>query len=476
MRISKISAFILSVFALILSVNAAAAQSLDIAAEIDRYLTARTQLGRFNGAVLVAKDGRVIFRKGYGFADIEKRVPYTPEARHEVASITKMFTSMAALQLRDKGKLKLEDPICNYLNDCPEAWRPVTIQQLMRHTSGIPDYEDKLELFSPKHVEFMVRPDATDVIYANAKKLPLDFKPGEKFHYSNTAYIVLAHVIEKVSGKSFNKFVEKNILKPAGMKDSGMFAASKPPENFAAGYSSESLGWEKILPGVSLTGGHLKKVPQISLQAPAGDAALYSTVDDLYKWSLIMDGGGKLVSVKTAQEIFTPGLEGYGYGWFIDKSFERTRLSHTGGLPGYASDLTKFPEEKLTIVIFSNIDNVRTSRVKRDITAMVLGKLWDMPVSGNVATLTPEQFAKLLGNYKMSDGATLRIFKDPEPNSLLAAHIPDRYMAGLIPMSATEFYMPLTEGRAIFTLDAGGRAVKVNMRYNGEDHIGERIP
>ncbi len=476
MRISKISAFILSVFALVLYVNAAAAQSLDIAAEIDRYLTARTQLGRFNGAVLVAKDGRVIFRKGYGFADIEKRVPYTPEARHEVASITKMFTSMAALQLRDKGKLKLEDPICNYLTDCPEAWRPVTIQHLMRHTSGIPDYEEKLELFSPKHVEFMIRPDATDLIYANAKKLPLDFKPGEKFHYSNTAYIVLAHVIQKVSGRPFNKFVEKNILKPAGMKDSGMFAASKPPENFAAGYSSESLGWEKILPGVSLTGGHLKKVPQISLQAPAGDAALYSTVDDLYKWSLIMDGGGKLVSAKTAQEIFTPGLEGYGYGWFIDKSFERTRLSHTGGLPGYASDLTKFPEEKLTIVIFSNIDNVRTSRVKRDITAMVLGKLWDMPVSGNVAALTPEQFAKLLGNYKMSDGATLRIFKDPEPNSLLAAHIPDRYMAGLIPMSATEFYMPLTEGRAIFTLDADGRAVKVNMRYNGEDHTGERIP
>lgn len=476
MRISKFSAFILSVFTLVLYVNAAAAQSLDIAAAIDRYLTARTELGRFNGAVLVAKDGHVIFRKGYGFADIEKRIPYTPEARHEMASITKMFTSMAALMLRDKGKLKLEDSICSYLDDCPEAWKPVTVQNLMRHTSGIPDYEEKLELNSPKHVEFMIRPDATDIIYRDAKKLPLDFKPGEKFHYSNTAYIVLAHVIEKVSGRPYNKFVEKNILKPAGMKSSGMMNFLKPPPGLAPGYSSEQLGWEKILAGISLTAGHLKRVPQISLQPPAGDAALYSTVDDLYKWSLIMDGGGKLVSAKTAQEVFTPGLDNYGYGWFIDKSFERRRFSHTGGLPGYASDFTKLPEEKLTILIFSNIETTRVSRIKRDITAIVLGKPFDMPVKGNAVALTPEQFEKLKGNFKMSDGATLRIFKDPEPNSLLAAHIPDRYMAGLIPMSATEFYMPLTEGRAIFTVDENGRAVKVNMRYNGEDHTGERIP
>jgi CubicO group peptidase (beta-lactamase class C family) len=181
------------------------AQTLDAAAAIDRYLTARTELGRFNGAVLVAKDGKVVFRRAYGFADIENRVPYTPEMKQEVASVTKMFVSMSALMLRDKGKLKLEDPICNYLDDCPEAWKPVIIQHLMRHTSGIPDYEEKLELFTPKHVEFMVKPNAYDIIYADAKKLPLDFKPGEKFHYSNTAYVVLGHVIEKASGQSFNK-------------------------------------------------------------------------------------------------------------------------------------------------------------------------------------------------------------------------------------------------------------------------------
>src|SRR5262245_19688083 len=260
MNLKKIPVAAFLLFVLLLTVLPAASQTTDVAAAIDRYLTARTELGRFNGIAFVAKDGKVIFRKGYGFADFERRIPYTPETKHEVASITKMFVSMSALMLRDKGKLKLEDPICNYIADCPEAWKPVTVQNLMRHTSGIPDYEEKLGLFTQKHLDFMVKPDVTDIIYADAKKLPLDFKPGEKFHYSNTAYIVLAHVIEKASGQPFNKFVEKNILKPAGMTSSGMFDMKKTPKDLAAGYSQDSLGWDKILPGFTLPGGYLKKV------------------------------------------------------------------------------------------------------------------------------------------------------------------------------------------------------------------------
>ncbi len=448
------------------------------AATIDRYLTARTELGRFNGVVLVAKDNQVIFRKGYGFADIERKIPYTPETRHEVASITKMFTSMAALMLRDKGKLKLKNSICSYIEDCPEAWKPVTVQNLMRHTSGIPDYEEKLELFSPRHVEFMIKPDVTDIIYADAKKLPLDFKPGEKFHYSNTAYIILSRIVEKVSGTPYNKFVEKNILKPAGMNASGMMNYRKPPERLAAGYGGVTVPWDKFLPGISIADLGAKKVPQISLQAPAGDAALYSTVDDLYKWSVIMDAkneNARLVSAKTAQEVFTPGLENYGYGWFIDSVFGK-RYSHTGGLPGYISDFTKLPEKNMTVVVFSNIETMRTSRVRRDVTAIALGLPWDMPVTGKVATLAAEQFEKLKGAFKMSDGAVLTISKDPEPGSLLAAAIPDRFLAGLIPLSATEFYMPLTEGRVTFTVDENGRATRVNVHYSGEDHIGEKNP
>src|SRR5262245_7619727 len=140
MNLNKIPVAVLFLCVLFTGV-AVRSQTTDAAAAIDRYLTARTELGRFNGVAFIAKDGKVIFRKGYGFADFERRIPYTPEIKHEVASITKMFVSMSALMLRDKGKLKLEDPICNFIADCPEAWKPVTVQNLMRHTSGIPDYE-----------------------------------------------------------------------------------------------------------------------------------------------------------------------------------------------------------------------------------------------------------------------------------------------------------------------------------------------
>jgi CubicO group peptidase (beta-lactamase class C family) len=477
MPTKKLSSLILLLLLLALGGAAVYPQSdaASEAAAIDRYLTARTELGRFNGAVLIAKDGQVILRKGYGYADVARRVPYTVTTRQEVASITKMFTSMAALMLRDRGKLKLEASICDYIDDCPAAWKPVTVQNLMRHTSGIPDYEEKLELFSPKHIEFMIKPNATDIIYTDAKKLPLDFKPGEKFNYSNTAYIVLAHIVEKVSGQPYYKFVEKNILGPAGMTSSGMMNYQKPPTDLAAGYSGVNVPWEKFLPGVSMTDLDLKKVPQISLQSPAGDAALYSTVDDLYKWSQVMDGGTKLVPAKVTEEVFTPGLEGYGYGWFIDKVMGK-RYSHTGGLPGYVTDFTKLPEKHVTAVVFSNIESMRLSRVRRDIIAIALGQPWDMPVSGKVATLSPDQYKNLLGDFKMADGTLLKVSKDDTPDSMLKAALAGQYTAGLIPLSATEFYMPLAEGRVTFTPGDDGRATKINLHYSGEDHVATRVP
>lgn len=447
------------------------AQTGNEAAAVDKYLTVRSEMGNFSGAVLIAKDGRIILRKGYGFADVEKKIPYTPETRHEVASISKMFTAMAALKLRDAGKLKLEDSICKYIDNCPEIWQPITVQNLMRHNSGIPDYEEPLGLGSKKYLEFMVQPDASRQIVENAKKLPLDFKPGEKFSYSNTAYIILSYVVQKAAGQPFDKFVTENILKPAGMKNSGVIDIKKLPKNLAKGYSFEGTDWAKTLAGVPLNDGHLKQVPIISLTSPEGDAFLYSTVDDLYKWSLIMDGSS-FVSPKLAEEVFTPGIDGYGYGWFIGKGFDRKRYRHNGGLPGYISDFVKFPDDKITIIMFSNLDRARLSNIVRDVSAIILGTPYDMPVRGNVIKLTAEQIAKLEGDYKMADGKLLTIRNEPD---FLTAKLQDRYTAGLIPLSPTEFYFPLADGKAIFTLGENDKAVKVNMRYSGEDHIAERI-
>jgi CubicO group peptidase (beta-lactamase class C family) len=449
----------------------AAPESSEIAATVDRYLVIRTEMGRFSGAVLIAKDDDVILRKGYGFADVDKRVPYTPETRHEAASVSKMFTAMAALRLRDEGKLRLDDSICKYLDHCPETWRPVTIQQLMRHTSGIPDYEAPLELGSAKYLEVMTKPGAAAGILERARTQPLDFPPGEKFNYSNTGYIALSNILERASGQSFATFVTKAILRPAGMTHSSVLGTNGSRRGLAPGYTFEDVGWAKMLAGYPLTAGHLKKVPVLPLTPPEGDAWLCTTLDDLYRWSRVMDGKAFIPAAEVA-EAMTPGLEDYGYGWFVQHAFDRKRARHNGLLPGYQTDFIKFPDDRITIVLFTNLDRAPLARIARDVTAIVLGTPYDMPVRGTVVELTDAQLAPLVADYRNADGSVLTIRKEPD---YLTASIKGRYVAGLIPLSPTEFYFPLADGRAIFTPGADGNAASVNMRYSGEDHIATRI-
>ena len=441
-----------------------------VAESLDRYLSARTELGRFSGAVLVAKGDRVLFRKGYGFADIARRAPYTPETRHAAASITKMFTSMAALKLRDSGKMKLDDSVCAHLPACPDAWKPATVQHLMRHTSGIPDYEDPLELGSEKYLAVMTQEGTSRRLVEEAKKKPLDFPPGSKFRYSNTGYLVLAEIVENAARRPFNDFVTETLLKPAGMNRAGMFDGKNVPEGLAAGYTHPELGWTKLLAGTPLTAGHLAARPRLPFTPPAGDAGLYATVDDLLAWSRAMDGGA-LVPKAEADEVFAPGLEGYGYGWFIGEGWRRRRYRHNAGLPGYTSDFVKFPDEGLTLVFLCNLDRARLSAIVRDVSAIVLGEPWDMPVSGTVATLAPEDYARLEGVYAMADGKKLTVTKKPD---LLTAELEGRYTAGLVPLSPTRFYFPLGDGTVSFTLGEKGRASSVNVRYSAEDHVAMR--
>ena len=399
-------------------------------------------------------------------------LPYTPETRHAVASITKMFTSMAALKLRDAGKLNLHDSICAHLAACPETWKPVTVRELMRHTSGIPDYEDPLVLGSERYVAVMKEEGTSRRLVDEAKKKPLDFPPGTKFQYSNTGYLVLAAIVEAAAGRPFNDFVRDTLLKPAGMKRAGMFDGKTAPGGLATGYTHPDLGWEKFLAGAPLTDGHLVSRPRLPLTPPAGDAGLFATVDDLLAWSRVMDGSA-LVPKSEAAEVFTPGLEDYGYGWFSGEGFRRRRFRHNGGLPGYTSDFVKFPDEGITIVVFCNLDRARLSAIVRDVTAIVLGEPWDMPAKGTVATLAPADYARLEGVYAMADGRLLTITKKPD---LLTADLKDRYTAGLIPLSPTRFYFPLGDGTATFTFGEDGRAASVNVRYSGEDHPATRVP
>jgi len=469
-RVRAFQGSVLLVAGLIVRPSVAGDADSGLAKTVDAYMTTRLEMGQFSGAILVAVGDRVVLRKGYGFADVDRRIPYRPDTRHEIASISKMFTALAALQLRDRGKLALDDSICAYLTDCPESWKPVTIGHLMHHRSGIPDYEARVELGSPKYFELMTPAGASARILAQAATEALEFAPGTKFNYSNTGYVVLGFILEKASGVPFARLLSDAILKPAGMRDSGVLGTGSPPKNLAVGYTSGDVGWPSLLHGVALTAGHLRKVAPLALTPPEGDAGLYSTVDDLLKFSRLLEGSA-LIPPALAAEIATADVDGYGAGWFVDRGFDRKRMRHNGSLPGFVSDFIRFPEEKTTIVLFSNLDRARLSRISRDVTAIVLGRPFDMPVRGEVVTLTDAQIAALAGDFVTAEGKTLNVRKEPD---YLTAELKGQYLAGLIPLSPTEMYFPLADGKAVFTLDAGGRASQVNMRYSGEDHVARR--
>jgi len=358
-----------------------------------------------------------------------------------------MFTAAAALKLRDAHRLSFDDPICRFFDPCPDAWKPILIKHLIGHTSGIPDYESKLELGSAKYLDFMPRPGASRQIIDDARKLPLDFPPGTQFNYSKTGYILLSDIVEKASGMPFARYIEKELLRPAGMTRSGVIDSQRLPAELALGYTHDELGWEKTVAGVELTAENNHRVPQLSLTSPEGDAFLYSTVDDLYKWSQVMDGAKPNVLPKNdLSTVFTDNGFGYALGWFVGKGFGETRYRHNGALPGYWTDFIKFPDKGITIVMVSNIP-ARLSSIARDLSLMMLGKPYDMPVRGHVVTLQNEQITALEGTYKWPDGRVLTITNKPD---YLTAVLEKQFTAGLIPISATSFYFPLGDGIATF--------------------------
>jgi CubicO group peptidase (beta-lactamase class C family) len=453
------------------SLAAAPATAAPAADSYDKYLSALTDLGRFSGAVLVARGGKVEFRKAYGYSEVEKRTPFTVESQVEIASLSKMFTARAILKLRDAGKLKLEASVCDYLKDCPDAWKPITIEELIHHTSGIPDYEDPLELGSPKYLAFMGAPDSSQRILDAAKTKPLDFSPDSKFKYSNTGYVLLGFVVEQVSGEPFGKYIDEEILNPAGMTHSGVFGYGNPPTRLARGYTHGDIDWTEMLRGVRLEAQNLTAVPRLPLTPPHGDAGMFSTIDDLNAWSAAMDGG-TVVAPKTATEIFSPGRDGYGFGWTISEDYGAKRYQHIGLLPGYDSALIKFPAEKITIVVVSNLDRIRLGTITSVLSAIALGKPWDMPVVGRVTTLTAAQEDALYGNYALEDGRVVIIARDGDS---VSAQVKDKFLAGLIPMGATRFYMPMSDGTITFLLGSDGHATAITLHYRGEDHHGPLV-
>lgn len=347
----------------------------DHAAKIQEFLTVAHKYRQFNGTVLVAENGKIIYKGAYGQANMEWNIPNTPDTRFRLGSITKQFTATAILQLVEQGKIKLDAKLSDYLPDYrKDTGEKVTIHQLLTHTSGIPSYTSQPGFFqnvsrNPYKVDEFVKK------YASGD---LEFEPGSKFTYNNSGYFLLGAIIERVTGKPYEQVLKQNIFDPLGMKNTGYDHHDTLISKRASGYSKTPDGYTNAA--------------YLDMSIPYAAGSLYSTVEDLYLWdqALYTD---KVLSAQSKALMYKPFLENYAYGWAVtNASFKQNNqpvhlISHDGGINGFSTTIMRFPNEKNLIVMLDNSGSEYVNRLGESIGKIIYNQPYDPPKMSIVSVL-----------------------------------------------------------------------------------------
>jgi CubicO group peptidase (beta-lactamase class C family) len=346
-----------TILVLLLCESTVSAQSDAVNAYVEKQVAQRRIPGL---SLAVVRGGEVLFAKGYGMANVELSVLATSETVYELASVSKQFTATAVMMLVEDGKLKLDDPVTDRLALLPKAWRGVTVRNLLNHTSGIKDY------LHTKDISF--RKDYTNTeLIGMVANLSLDFPPGEKWSYSNTNYVLLGMLIEKASGQSLADFLARRIFEPLGMRSSRVNDTLAVIPNRATGYErrGEVL---RIRDFVSPT------------LAATGDGEVVSTVLDLAKWDAALD---KEILLKRSvlRRMWTPATlkDGkathYGFGWGIGERNGHPVISHSGGFPGFSANISRYPEDRLTVIVLANTASAGPDQIARGVASQYVPAL-----------------------------------------------------------------------------------------------------
>ncbi|HEY4338501.1 MAG TPA: serine hydrolase domain-containing protein [Steroidobacteraceae bacterium] len=341
---------------------------MEIGRQLDRYMQAQVNQHHFTGTVLVARNGRLLLAKGYGFANVEWQVPNTLRTKFRLGSITKQFTATLIMQLREEGRVDLQDSICKYLSPCVAAWRPVTLAHLLSHTSGIAGYGGK-----PQPASSSAPPWTADEIAATFRDRPLDFAPGTKWQYSDWGYCLLGLVIEKVTGKPYATVLRERIFGPLGMNDSGYDRSDVILKQRAAGYRLE--------------GDRLLNAAYTDMAGPYAAGGLYSTADDLYKWDQALYSNAVLPQ-RALELMWTEVISNYGYGWMVSRPTStsaqppwvlpgRFQVVHPGNIAGFSTEILRFPDDHVTVIVLANLENANT--IGPVLAAMVFGEKFSLP-------------------------------------------------------------------------------------------------
>lgn len=423
-------------------------QDKQLEKKLDELLSAKFPQSNPGCEVLVAKKGAIIYQKTFGLANLELNVPVKPDMVFNLASITKQFTAVAILQLVEQHKLSLDDSIQKFIPDFPSEGNLITIENLLTHTSGIKDYMQinfsgiNIERwdFSPKQ------------LIDSFKSYATEFKPGTRFSYSNSGYYLLGYIIERVSGKRYQSYIEDNLLKPLGLTHTYFDTAGIIIPNRVNGYISDGTAY--------------KNTDYWSPTIEYAAGGLISNVTDLLKWHNGLNNY-QLLKKETLQKAFTAFLlndgtsAGYGYGWFLKTSNGIKSIEHQGGLPGFQTNEIYYPDEDVFIAILCNSGSAPVNEISLRISGITLGK--DLQPNIKVDDTILDQY---LGTYRLSID-TNRTITIVRMNGLMVAKISENEIIPLLFQSETKFQFKNLLNADCAFVQENGKVIKFEVDQNG---------
>lgn len=418
-------------------------------------------------SITVLRDGKPIKTMGYGFANVESQAPATADTVYQLASVTKQFTAVAVMQLVEAGKISLDDTLPKYFPDCPEAWKPVTIRHLLNHTSGIKSYTSLADFGKN------VRKDYTrEELIGLVRNLPLDFAPGTKWAYNNSGYFLLGMILEKVSGKNYETVLKEQIFSPLGMANTRLNDLSVVIPHRAEGYGYSN--------------GNLHRGEYVSPTQPFAAGALVSTISDMAKWDAALDGE-KLLKRTTLAQMWMPTKltdgrnQNYGFGFSTDIYHGHRRVHHGGGIDGFSTFTLRLPDDKLSVIVLTNLEGGAADGLAQKIAASYIPELAPKELKA-IADPEPELTKRLRGvvegfakgEAKESD-FTEGMWKFLYPDRLKEGSAPLRDMGPLATFELVERSAEGSERKLTYKALFGSTVVVVGIQMAGNKIAGIRF-
>ncbi len=436
--------------------------------QLNAVAAAYAKAGQLSGTVLVADHGKIVFSKGYGLANREWNQPNAADTKFRLGSLTKQFTAMLVMQLVEKGKLRLDAHVSDYLPDYPKATGDkITLHQLLTHTAGVPSYTSQAS-----YATASLLPTTPAAFVGTFSGMPLDFEPGTSWKYSNSGYFLLGAIIEKVTGKPYEQVLGEQILKPLGMQNSGFDLAENILPHRAAGYDRTPEG--------------LFNTTYVDMSVPYAAGALYSTVGDLYKWDQALYST-QLLSEAGKARMFKTDRKHYAYGWLNMKMAVGTDsvgvLAHSGHVNGFGTYLLRVPQDHQLVVVLDNEGGQHVQELSLDLLRVLHRKPTKgpqaslKPTTAQVVSATPvaldaATLAGYVGKYALNPTFAIAITAE---NGRLYAQATGQQRFDLVATGANRFALQGVPAELEFVKNAGGATDKLILHQGGVNQTGRKV-